>query len=94
MGPLEDLLKMVPGTGNLKLSFSQNDLKHMEAIINSMTVEERRNPAIINGSRRLRLSRGSGRPVIEINRLLNQFSSLKKMWKDLPRLEKVFKFKV
>jgi signal recognition particle subunit SRP54 len=92
MGPVEDLLKMVPGMGKLKLSLSENDLKHMEAIISSMTVEERKNPAIINGSRRSRLSRGSGRPVSEVNRLLNQFNGLKKMWKDLPRLEKSFKF--
>jgi signal recognition particle subunit SRP54 len=91
MGPVVDLLKMVPGMGKLKLSLSENDLKHMEAIISSMTVEERKNPAIINGSRRSRLSRGSGRPVSEVNRLLNQFNGLKKMWKDLPRLEKSFK---
>ena len=91
IGPFEDLLKMMPGVSNLKISLSENDLKHMEAIISSMTVEERKTPAIINGSRRLRLARGSGRPITEVNRLLNQFSGLKKMWKDLPRLEKVFK---
>lgn len=93
MGPVEDLLKMVPGVNNLKISLSENDLKHMEAIISSMTVEERKNPAIINGSRRSRLARGSGRPITEVNRLLNQFSGLKKMWKNLPRLEKTFKLK-
>ncbi len=91
MGPLEDLLKMVPGVTSLKISVSQNDLKHMEAIISSMTVEERRDPVIINGSRRSRIAIGSGRSVTEVNRVLNQFSGFKKMWKNLPRFEKMVK---
>lgn len=91
MGPLEDLMKMVPGINKLKVSVSENDLKHMEAIISSMTVEERKNPVIIDGSRRSRIGRGSGRPVIEVNRLLNQFEMFKKMSKNLSRFEKSFK---
>ena len=91
MGPVEDLLKMVPGANKSNISVSGKDLKHMEAIISSMTVEERKNPVIINGSRRSRIANGSGRSVPEVNRLLNQFSGFKKMSKNLSRLEKVFK---
>lgn len=91
MGPMEELLKMIPGINKLKVSVSENDLKHMEAIISSMTVEERKNPVIINGSRRARIARGSGRPVNEVNRLLNQFDGFKKMAKNLSRFEKMFK---
>ena len=91
MGPLEDLLKMVPGANKLNVSTSGGDLKHMEAIISSMTVEERKNPVIINGPRRSRIARGSGRKVTEINRLLNQFNGFKKISKNLPRLQKAFK---
>jgi signal recognition particle subunit SRP54 len=90
MGPLEDLMKMVPGINKFKLSVSENDLKHMEAIISSMTVEERKNPVIIDGSRRSRIGRGSGRPVSEVNRILNQFEMFRKMSKNLSSFEKSF----
>jgi signal recognition particle subunit SRP54 len=84
LGPLEGLLKLLPGV-NAKLlkqaSLDPRRLKHSEAIILSMTHEERRNPSIINGSRRARIARGSGRPVSEVNRLLDQFREMQKLMK-------------
>ena len=58
-------------------------MKHIEAIILSMTPEERRKPEIMNGSRRLRIAKGSGRPVSEVNRLLKQFKEMQKMMKQV-----------
>jgi signal recognition particle subunit SRP54 len=58
-------------------------MKHVEAIILSMTPEERRNPKILNGSRRARIARGSGRPVAEINRLIKQFAEMQKFMKGM-----------
>ncbi|MGD2068000.1 MAG: signal recognition particle protein [Gemmatimonadota bacterium] len=86
MGPLEQLLKLIPGASRLKIPASQMDpkrMKHVEAIILSMTPEERRNPKIINGSRRARIAKGSGRPVSEVNRLLKQFGEMKKFMKQM-----------
>ncbi|MCL6508995.1 MAG: signal recognition particle protein [Bryobacteraceae bacterium] len=84
LGPLEGLLKLLPGVNAKMLKQASLDprrLKHAEAIILSMTREERRNPAIINGSRRARIARGSGRPVSEVNRLLDQFREMQKLMK-------------
>jgi signal recognition particle subunit SRP54 len=84
MGPLESILGMIPGMGNVKQAMGAVDEKqflHIEAIINSMTPRERSNHALINGSRRKRIARGSGRSVEEINRLLKQFVQMKKMLK-------------
>ena len=86
MGPLEQLLKLIPGAGRLKIPVGQMDpkrMKHVEAIILSMTPQERQNPKIINGSRRARIARGSGRPVAEINRLLKQFVEMQKFMKQM-----------
>jgi len=86
MGPLEQLLKLIPGAGRLKIPAANMDprrMKHVEAIILSMTPEERRRPEILNGSRRARISRGSGRPVSEINRLLKQFKEMQKFMKQM-----------
>ena len=86
MGPLDKLLKLIPGAGKLKIPAEQMDpkrMKHVEAIILSMTPEERRNPKILNGSRRARIARGSGRPVSEVNRLLKQFKEMKKFMKQM-----------
>jgi signal recognition particle subunit SRP54 len=89
MGPLEQILGMIPGMGNLKqLSQAREELDdrqvdRIEAIINSMTPKERRNHAIINGSRRKRIARGSGTSVEEINRLLKQFVEMRKMLKTM-----------
>ena len=86
MGPLDQLLKLIPGAGRLKIPGGQVDpkrMKHVEAIILSMTPQERANPKIIDGSRRARIARGSGRPVSEINRLLKQFKEMQKFMKQM-----------
>jgi signal recognition particle subunit SRP54 len=86
MGPFEGLLKMIPGVNHKLVKDAKVDpkrIKHIEAIILSMTPQERRRPDILNGSRRARISRGSGRPVQEINRLLQQFKQMQKMMKQL-----------
>ncbi len=87
MGPLEQILGMLPGMGNVKaLADNQPDEKQItrvEAIINSMTPDERRKQHIINGSRRKRIARGSGTSVEEVNRLLKQFVQMQKMLKQL-----------
>ncbi|HID39685.1 MAG TPA: signal recognition particle protein, partial [Calditrichaeota bacterium] len=83
MGSLESLLKMIPGVGS-QLGNAQVDdrgLVRVEAIINSMTRDERRNPRILNGSRRKRIAAGSGTRVQDVNRLMNQFQQMKKMLK-------------
>jgi signal recognition particle subunit SRP54 len=85
MGPLESILGMIPGLGNLK-QLAQNkpdekQLGRVEAIISSMTAEERRDHSIINGSRRRRIAKGSGTTVEEINRLLKQFTEMRKVLK-------------
>ena len=83
MGPLESILGMIPGLGDLKqLAENKPDEKQMgriEAIISSMTPDERRNDKILNGSRRKRIALGSGTSVEEVNRLLKQFGEMKKM---------------
>ena len=85
MGPLSSLVGHLPGTGMFKdLAKAEIDdrrIVHFEAIINAMTPDERINDKIINGSRRARIARGSGRPVQEVNQLLKQFAELKKMMK-------------
>src|SRR5206468_2764767 len=87
MGPLEQIMGMLPGLGNLKaLAENKPDEKQIsrvEAIINSMTPDERRKQHIINGSRRKRIARGSGTTVEEVNRLLKQFVQMQKMLKSL-----------
>jgi len=85
MGPLEDLLGMIPGMGKqlkgAKPDIDERELGHVEAIIKSMTRDERRNPALINGSRKKRIARGSGTKVQEVNRLLKQFEESRKLMK-------------
>ena len=83
MGPLEALLEMIPGVGSKLKAFSVDDkaLPPIEAIISSMTMQERRNPSIINGSRRKRIARGSGTSVQDVNVLLKQFVQMQKMMK-------------
>ena len=86
MGPLEQLLKLIPGAAKVKLPMGQMDpkqMKHVEAIILSMTPGERSNPRLINGSRKVRIAKGSGRPVAEVNRLLKQFGDMQKMMKQM-----------
>ncbi len=89
MGPLEGLLKMIPGVKPKMLEGVDVDprrIRRMEAIILSMTLTERRRPEIMNGSRRARVARGSGRPVSEVNRLLKQFKEMRKMMKQMGKL--------
>jgi signal recognition particle subunit SRP54 len=84
LGPLKNVLGMLPGVDPAMLKNANVDekrIKHVEAIVLSMTKEERRSPSLMNGSRRARVSRGSGRPVSEINRLLKQFEQMRKMMK-------------
>jgi len=86
MGPLESVIRMIPGLGSklpADLKIDDNALKHVEAIIQSMTYKEREKPDILNGSRRLRISKGCGRPVMEVNRLMRQFEDMKKMMKKM-----------
>jgi len=87
MGPLTQLLEMVPGMRGVAQQVSAEDtneqFKHVEAIILSMTPEERRNPRIIKGSRKKRIARGSGTSVQEINMLLKQFRQMQRMMKQL-----------
>ena len=88
MGPLDQLLKLVPGVPR-GLSADDVDpkrMKHVEAIILSMTPEERRRPEILNGSRRKRIARGSGRPVAEVNRLMKRFAEMEQMMKRMKGL--------
>ena len=74
---------MIPGMGKMLKNIDIDDdaFKHIEAIIHSMTVEERRNPKIINGSRRKRISDGSGTTIQDVNRLMKQFDDMSKMMK-------------
>jgi signal recognition particle subunit SRP54 len=87
MGPLEQIIGMLPGMGNIKaLAENKPDEKQMgriEAIINAMTLDERQRQHIINGSRRKRIAKGSGTSVEEVNRLLKQFVQMQKMLKSL-----------
>ncbi|HSM60129.1 MAG TPA: signal recognition particle protein [Longimicrobiales bacterium] len=86
MGPLDQLVKLIPGAARLSIPAGQLDpkrFKHVEAIILSMTPEERRNPDILDGSRRARIARGSGRPVAEVNRLMKQFKEMQKFMKSM-----------
>ena len=88
MGPLDQLLGMIPG---MPANLSDEDIdpkkiRHIEAIILSMTPEERRRPEILNGSRRKRIARGSGRPVSEVNRLMKRFAEMEKMMRRMKGL--------
>ncbi len=84
MGPLKQVLGLLPGVNARALQAVKADdrhLKHVEAIVLSMTPDERANPAILTGSRRLRIAKGAGRPVQEVNRLLEQFQHMRKLLK-------------
>ena len=84
LGPLENLLKLIPGASKLglnKINIDPKQLAHIEAIVLSMTPKERRNPDIIKASRKTRIAKGSGRSVQEVNQLLAQFDQMKKMMK-------------
>jgi len=83
LGPLESLMGMMPGMSQMKnMNVDEKRIRHVEAIILSMTPGERSKPDIINGSRRKRIANGSGRPVMEVNQLLKQFDMMRKMMKN------------
>ena len=92
MGPIDQLIGMIPGLGGAKhlkgLEVDDSHLKKIEAIINSMTPEERRRPEIIGGSRRKRIAQGSGTKVQDVNRLLKQFAQTKQMLKQFSSVPK------
>ncbi|MBE3590268.1 MAG: signal recognition particle protein [Firmicutes bacterium] len=89
MGPLEQILGMLPGMGQLRqlrgAGLDERELSRVEAIIRSMTPEERRRPQIIDGSRKRRIARGSGTQVQDVNRLLKQFEELRKLMRMMSR---------
>jgi len=86
MGPLEGVLKMIPGVNTKMLKQAKMDpkrMRHVEAMVLSMTPAERKDPSLLNGSRRARVARGSGRSISEVNRLLEQFRDMQKMMKKM-----------
>ena len=90
MGPLENILGMLPGMSNLQgLSVDEKQLKRTEAIVLSMTNEERTRPDILNARRRQRIARGSGRTVTEVNDLLRRFEQMRKMMKSAGKMKKM-----
>jgi signal recognition particle subunit SRP54 len=99
MGSLENILSMIPGVGNRikDVNVDEREIVRIEAIISSMTKKERRNHAIIDGSRRRRIANGSGTTVADVNRLIKQYMEMKKMLKMFKgkkgfRLPKIFPF--
>ena len=88
MGNMKDLLSMIPGMGKaLKgVDLDDNSFKPIEAIIRAMTMQERENPDIINGSRKVRIAKGSGRTVQEVNNLLKQFNDMRKLMKTMNKM--------
>ncbi|MDD3570801.1 MAG: signal recognition particle protein, partial [Lachnospiraceae bacterium] len=93
MGPLKDLMGMIPGMNQINMDAldkvdTEKEMKHLEAIIQSMTKEERNNPSILNGPRKKRIANGSGRTIAEVNRLLKQFEEMKKMMKQMTSMTK------
>lgn len=91
MGPLEDLLKMMPGANKIKglnnVQIDEKQISHVEAIIQSMTTAEKEKPEILTSSRRKRIAKGSGTSVPEVNRLLKQFEDMKKMMKQMSGMQ-------
>ena len=90
LGPLENILKLMPNAKKLGLDNVNIDPKLMartEAIVLSMTKEERRNPDIIKASRKVRIAKGCGQKVEDVNRLLNQFSQMKQMMKQMKNMK-------
>ena len=95
LGPLENLIKMIPGMSKVipkNVKIDPKDIAHIEAIILSMTPKERRNPEILKASRKQRIAKGSGRTVEEINRLLKQFEQMKIMMKQMQSGKMKFPF--
>jgi signal recognition particle subunit SRP54 len=92
MGPLENILGMLPGMSNLQgLSVDEKQLKRTEAIVLSMTPQERTRPDILNARRRQRIARGSGSTVTEVNDLLRRFDQMRKMMKSAGKMKKMMR---
>ncbi|CAM3700301.1 signal recognition particle protein [Mesobacillus zeae] len=91
MGPLDELLKMMPGANKIKgmnnLQIDEKQISHVEAIIQSMTSQEKTHPEIISANRKKRIAKGSGTSIQEVNRLLKQFEDMKKMMKQMTGLQ-------
>ncbi len=87
MGPMGQLMGMIPGMGGMAKeaqdAVDRGDLKRVEAIIQSMTLRERRDPGVLNASRRRRIAKGSGTSLPEVNRLVKQFGEMQKLMKQL-----------
>ncbi|WP_299227454.1 signal recognition particle protein [Sulfurihydrogenibium sp.] len=90
LGPMEQILKMIPGVGSKikDLKVDEKQFVKIEAIINSMTPEERIKPHIINGSRKKRIARGSGTTILDVNKVLKQYEEMKKMMKKMKKMSK------
>jgi len=88
MGNMKDLLGMIPGMGKAMkdVDIDDNSFKPVEAIIRSMTNEERENPDVINGSRKNRIATGSGTTVQQVNQLLKQFNDMRKLMKTMNKM--------
>ena len=90
LGPLENLLAMLPGLGNVKdLPTDGKEMKRAEAIVHSMTLKERRKPELLDARRRRRIAAGSGTSVTEVNDLLQRFQQMRKMMKDMGKMKKL-----
>ncbi|MEX0890045.1 MAG: signal recognition particle protein, partial [Balneolaceae bacterium] len=91
MGDLTDLVGLIPGAGKAldDAELDEDTFKPIEAIIHSMTPEERRDPSLLNGSRRRRIAQGSGTSVREINQLIKQFDQMKKMMKSVTKTGRI-----
>lgn len=89
MGNIKDLMGMIPGVGKAikDVDISDDAFKGVEAIIKSMTIEERENPSIIDGSRRKRIAKGSGNTITEVNKLMKQFDEMRKMMKSFNKMK-------
>lgn len=92
MGPLDELINMIPGANKMRgmknVQVDEKQIAQIEAIIQSMTIEERQNPSIMNKSRKQRVAKGSGTNVSQVNRLLKQFNEMKKIMKQMTNMQK------
>jgi len=92
LGPLENILGMLPGMSNVPgLSVDEKQLGRIEAIVLSMTLEERARPDILNARRRQRIARGSGRTVTEVNDLLQRFNQMRKLMKNAGKMKRTLR---
>ncbi len=93
LGPLENVMKMLPGGAEAMkgqdLSKQEREFKHMEAMICGMTIKERRNPALLNAKRRIRVAKGSGVTVTELNTMMNKFGQMQQMMKKMGKMQKL-----